>query len=231
MTALAFNKKVIIFAQGFTPFRTKIGEYLTKFVLKRCNVVSVRDEVSQRFLQEMGIPSELVYDPVYNAEVPVFNRHEGIGIQLRRCEFLTDEFLYFLAAEIAERFKGKEIKLFSLQDNIDLPAVEHFASMLTARGMITRIYMNMSIPETIEEISKLEYFIGMRFHSNLIAAKSRVKVLGINYDIKVKTLAESVGFPIINMLGCEVKNGISALEEVGPNNYNIPEFKFPNGIV
>ena len=34
VTALVLNKKVIIFAQGFTPFRTRIGKFLTKFVLK-----------------------------------------------------------------------------------------------------------------------------------------------------------------------------------------------------
>ena len=38
--AQAMNKRVIIFAQGFTPFRTKIGEFFTKFVLKRCSKIS-----------------------------------------------------------------------------------------------------------------------------------------------------------------------------------------------
>ena len=36
-TALVLNKKVIIFAQGFTPFRTKIGKFFTKFLLQYCH--------------------------------------------------------------------------------------------------------------------------------------------------------------------------------------------------
>lgn len=228
MTALALNKKVIIFAQGFTPFRTKIGEFFTKFVLKRCHLVTVRDKASQKFLEDMGIKSELIYDPVYEIDTPHIERKNGVGIQLRKSKYLTDEFMYFLATEIASRFKDKEIKLFSLQDTADLRVVEHFASMLAGKGIIARIYMNMSVSETIEELSKLEYLIGMRFHANLIAAKAGVKVLGINYDIKVKNLAESVGFPIINMFGCEVSKGIDELTSMSTYGYNIPKFTFPN---
>ena len=228
MTALVFNKKVVIFAQGFTPFRTKFGEFLTKFVLKRCHFVTVRDKASQLFLEDMGIKSELIYDPVFEVDTPKVERKNGVGIQLRKSKYLTDEFMYFLATEIASRFKNKEIKLFSMQDTADLRVIEHFASMLAGKGIIARIYMNMSVPEAIEEISKLEYLIGMRFHANLIAAKAGVKVLGINYDVKVKNLAQSVGFPIINMFGCEVSRGIDELTSMSTYGYNIPKFTFPN---
>jgi len=228
MTAILFNKKVYIFAQGFTPFRTKIGGFLTKFVLKKCDKITVRDEKSQEFLSEMGISSELVHDPVFALETPKAERHEGVGIQLRKSMFLSDEFMYFLASEIADKFKNKEIKLFSLQDSVDIPVLEHFLSILTSKGIIARIYMNMSIQETIAELSKLEYLIGMRFHANLVAAKAGVKVLGINYDVKVKTLAESIGFPCINMFGCEVSNGLKDLIAANIHKYNIPMFTFPN---
>lgn len=228
MTAIFFKKKVYIFAQGFTPFRTKIGELLTKFVLKKCDRITVRDKKSQEFLSEMGISSELLCDPVFALETPKIDRHEGVGIQLRKSMYLSDEFMYFLASEIADKFKNKEIKLFSLQDSVDLPVLEHFLSILTSKGIIARIYMNMSVQETIIELSKLEYLIGMRFHANLVAAKAGVKVLGINYDVKVKTLAESIGFPYINMFGCEINNGLKDLVAVNVHKYNLPKFTFPN---
>ena len=228
ITALFYRKKVFLFAQGFTPFRTKIGKLLTKFVLKKCDKITVRDIKSQKYLSDMGISSDRICDPAFALEIPEVKRHEGVGIQLRKSMFLSDEFMYFLASEIADKFKTKEIKLFSLQDSADLPVLEHFLSILTSKGIIARIYMNMSVPETIKELSKLEYLIGMRFHANLVAAKAGVKVLGINYDIKVKTLAESVGFTYINMFGCEVGNGLKNLTDIDTNQYNIPMFTFPN---
>mgnify|MGYP003316279997 CR=1 FL=1 len=60
VTALVMNKKVVIFAQGFTPFKTKIGKFFTKFVLKYCDKIYVRDIKSQELLKTMKINSELV---------------------------------------------------------------------------------------------------------------------------------------------------------------------------
>ena len=51
--ALVFNKKVVIFAQGFTPFRTKLGKFFTSFVLKYCDKIYVRDIKSQELLKTM----------------------------------------------------------------------------------------------------------------------------------------------------------------------------------
>lgn len=226
MTAIIFGKKVIVFAQGFSKFRTKIGEILTESILKMCYKVSVRDKQSQDYLKTLGIDAELATDPVFGMEVPVIKEHKGVGVQLRDCRGLGNEFLIPLAEEIAEKFKGHEIKLFSFQDNIDLPIIEKFAEFLTSNGAMVKIYKNMSVPEVICEVSILEYFISMRFHGCLIAAKSGVKTLGIKYDKKVQILSENVGFPVINMLGCEVKQGIDELLSQNPDEYKIPKFSF-----
>ena len=123
MYALAINKKVIIFAQGFTPFRTKIGKFLTKFVLKRCHKITVRDFKSQEFLKEMGINSELISDPVFAIETPCVETHSGVGVQLRNFSKLNEDFLENLADEICEKFNGEKIKLFSLQEKLDLDVI------------------------------------------------------------------------------------------------------------
>lgn len=226
ITAIVFGKKVIIFAQGFSKFRTKWGKSLTASVLKMCHKITVRDKQSQDYLKTLGINADLVTDPVFGMDIPQASEHKGIGVQLRNCRGLGNEFLSALAEEIAEKFKTEEIKLFSFQDNIDLPIIEKFAEFLTSNGVIVKIYKNLSVPEVIYEVSQLEYFISMRFHGCLISAKSGVKTLGINYDKKVQALSENVGFPIINMYGCEVKNGISELLNQCPESYKMQCFSF-----
>ena len=225
VTALVFNKKVIIFAQGFTPFRTKIGKILTSFILKFCNKIYVRDIKSLELLKSMKIDSELVSDPVFGLDV-LPKEHKGIGIQLRNFPTITEDFLNSLAENISENFKKEEIKLLSLQDNLDLEILEKFSKILKQKGIESKIYKNNSIIETIKNISNLEYLIGMRFHANLIAVKSRVKVLGINYDIKVENLAKTINFPLIeinNIKNDQFKNLIN----LDTTNYQIPEFNFP----
>ena len=39
----------------------------------------------------------------------------------------------------------------------------------------------------------------MRFHANVVAIKSGVKALAINYDIKVKKLADEYNLPLIEL--------------------------------
>lgn len=230
MTALVFGKKVFIFAQGFSKFKTPLGKYLTKFVLQQCDRISVRDIKSQEYLKSLGINSELVSDPVFNIEIPP-STHQGVGVQLRDFKTLTNEFMISLAEKISETFKEQEIKLFSMQDDIDMPIIEKFAEMLLSNGCKIKIIKNNNITECIGEISALEYFIAMRYHACLISAKAGVKTLGINYDSKVKNLSATVGFPILNMLGSEVKQGIDNLLNQTSENYNIPKFNFPNIIL
>lgn len=210
--ALVLRKKVVIFAQGFTPFRTKIGKFLTKLILKRCHKISVRDSKSQELLKEMGIESKLVCDPAFG--IPIQNKEKhGIGLQLRNCPALTDEFL----EKLQKHLNNEEIKLISLQDDIDLPVLEKFKG---------KIIKELSVKEAVEELSGLEYLIGMRFHACLIAVKAGVKVLGINYDIKVETLAKEAGFPIADLSGEDLEEGIKRMKNLNPSEYRIPIFEF-----
>ena len=223
MTALLFNKKVFIFAQGFTPFRTKIGEFLTKFVLRRCTLITVRDVNSWKMLAGWNIPAEIVADPFFGIEIPEVREKHGIGVQLRGCAGLTDEFLDRLAKEIKNRFGDEEVCLISLQDSIDLPVLEKFSG----KGLNTKILNNLTVEEAIKEISQLEYLAGMRFHACLAAAMSGVKVMGINYDIKVKTLAQETGFPLAELSGENLDECFDRMISANPYDYKIPEFNCP----
>ncbi len=226
-SALIFKKKVIIFAQGFTPFRTKLGKFLTKQVLKKCYKITVRDSKSQNLLSEMGILSDLVADPVFGIEVNE-HLHQGIGVQLRDFHSVNDNFLYRLAEQIEKYFKSEEIKLISLQDSIDLPLLEKFEKILNKKEIKTKIYKNLSINDAIKTLSELEYLVGMRFHANLVASKAKVKVLGINYDIKVLNLANTVDFPIIGLEENYLGDEFEQLLNLDTQNYKIPNFDFPN---
>ena len=115
--------------------------------------------------------------------------------------------------KIKKRFPNEEIKLISLQDSIDLPVLEKIDE---------KILKNLSVLEAINELSSLEYLIGMRFHACLAAAKAGVKVLGINYDVKVETLAKNLGFPLLELDGSNLEGGFNSLMNTG--NYSIPEF-------
>ena len=227
MFALTMGKKVVVFAQGFTPFKTKIGRFLTGFVLKFCQKITVRDTKSQKILKMLNVQSELVSDPVFGINTISNKEKEGVGIQLRSFLTLNDAFLNILADEVAKNFYDKKIKLISLQDSLDLIPLYKFQEMLASRNINSEIIKNLSVSEAIETISSLEYLIGMRFHACLVGAKARVKTLGIKYDIKVENLAKNVGFPFVRLKDRSLEEGFQKLKNTNPDNYNIPTFEFP----
>ena len=198
--ALLLHKRVEIFAQGIGPINSKIGEFLVKRILKKAAFVSVRDKNSQELLHSWGITSELVKDPVFDIKIKKQEVKGVVGVQLRDFKGVDAAFLTKLADTVSERFADKRIKIISLQDSVDLKICEQFFEMLKERDLKeVQVLSGLSLDSAIEAISGLEYLIGMRFHANVAAINSGVKILCINYDPKVQRLAEEYGLPYINL--------------------------------
>lgn len=199
-SALILGKQVEIFAQGIGPINSKFGQFLTKIALKKAVKITVRDINSQNLLKEWGIISELIKDPVLELDLPKKQVKGTVGIQLRSFAGMNEEFLHNLAKEVKSRFSDNKIVLLSLQDSIDLDLCNNFAQILKNNGTENvTIFNQLNIDEVIEKISNLEYLIGMRYHANVIAVKSGVKTLAINYDPKVEALAQEFDLPYIKL--------------------------------
>ena len=78
---------------------------------------------------------------------------------------------------------------------------------------------NTSNEHIINEIANLDELIAMRFHACLIALKSGVKLLPINYDIKVEELANSFELPILNLDKTETMD-----EQIKEFKYSIQKY-------
>ena len=201
LCAKLFHKKVIIFAQGIGPINNKFAQWLTKFVLKKCDLHSVRDEKSLFLLRGWGIDAMLQSDPVFNLDIPNYLPQNKLGIQLRSWKHLTTDFLDVLADEIANKFPNHEVLIFSFQDTQDYKLCKEFQTKLALRKpqIKTEIIQNNYQHNLIENFKNLEYLIAMCFHACLLAIKFGIKTLAINYDEKVEKLAKESGIPCINL--------------------------------
>ena len=213
-SALFLKKEVIIFAQGIGPINSKLGQFLTKCALKKASKITVRDKKSQELLKSWNINSELVQDPIFDIELPVKNNKGILGVQLRNFSTLTDEFLNNLAHEIVKNFSDKSVQIISLQDSIDKEVCEKFANILRKQNFPNKIEVlsELSVNQIFETITNLEYLIAMRFHANVVAIKTNVKTLAINYDIKVQKLAEEYKLPIIELSNSDFSNEFNKLK-------------------
>ncbi len=198
---IIFNKKVIIFAQGIGPLRKNISKLLVKNLLKHCSYISVRDEKSQELLNEWNITSDLVCDPVYSIDISSGRGFGTVGVQLRDFSSMNYNLLQKLAQLICAKFSDKRIEVYSLQHKVDFSVCSKFVSLV--KNIKPDIDINIVSEDIINKISHLEYFIGMRYHSLLVALKAGVKTCAINYDIKVDKIASEYNIPKISMTADE----------------------------
>lgn len=214
-SALFLNKRVIIFAQGIGPITSKFGCLLTKLALKKCSLVTVRDEKSLFLVRSWGVNARLVCDPLFDISLPGFDYKQNIsprslpsnklGVQLRGFKTLKENLLVKLAKQINKDFSDKEIEIYSFQDSLDLDVCKRFEAILKSINPViqTKLIYNQNSQEILDKISKIDYMVAMRFHANLIALKYGIKTLAICYDQKVEKLAIEAKIPYVSMLANE----------------------------
>ena len=227
--ALIFRKKVIIFAQGIGPIKSTIGQILTKFLLKHCSFISVRDKKSQDLLSKWGIKSELVCDPVFSTQIDNIEKDGSISVQLRDFKSLTEDFIDRLALKIFTEFKNIPVKIIPFQHSVDIDVCKRFEKSLKLLEPDANISVleNLTDEEITETISKSEYLIAMRFHAIIAGLITQTKTLGINYDIKVEKLCKEYMIPYIE-LDKNFKNEFFELKNINLDTISmkIKETKF-----
>ena len=208
--AQLFKKKTIIFAQGIGPINDKFLQKITKFLLEKVDYISVRDEKSLALLNSWGINANLCSDPVWNIELNEVEKTEKLGVQLRSFPLLTDEFLLNLAENINKNYADKEVLVLSLQNQLDMEVCTKFKGILKGinSNINCRVLENKSNDEVINTIASLNTLIAMRYHACLIAIKSQVKLLPINYDIKVENLSKMFDLNCLGLDDLEQNNKV-----------------------
>lgn len=198
---LFLRKKVIIFAQGIGPIRSKFGQFLTKNILKHCDYVSVRDEKSLQLLNSWGINADLLCDPIFSTQTDCSKKNNILAVQLRDFKTMNDDFIDRLAQKVVQDFSDMEVEIYSFQDAIDKNICEKFekALKMLRPELKTTLYTGLSNDEIIQKLAKAQYLIAMRFHAIIIGLVSRVKVLSINYDIKVEKISKEFNIPMIEL--------------------------------
>ncbi len=206
--ALFFKKDVIIFAQGIGPINSKLGKYLTKILLKKVKLVTVRDMKSYELLKSWSIDSININDPIFGLSLPQNTPMNKVGIQLRKWKTLTPKFLNELAYYVNKNFSYKEIYIYSLQDSYDMPVCQEFAQILLNLNpkIKLKVKYNLNVPDIISSFRNLDYMISMRFHGCLLALKYGIRTCALSYDQKVEKLANELNIPYIDLNNESVSN-------------------------
>ena len=201
--AEASGRKVFIFAQGIGPVKNPLLKNLMFFLLRRADYITVRDDNSFNLLKSRGINRiSKCSDPVWNIDVKKNVHQNRIGVQLRKCSISTDEFIKKLAQNINKYYSDKEIYILSFQNSYDMEVCRKLKSELYIVNpeIKAQVIPNTSIEKTLSALASCGAIIAMRYHACLAAVKAGIKLLPVNYDIKVKALADEFNLKCINSI-------------------------------
>ena len=205
------GKKVMLFAQGIGPIRNRFMRLLTRLVVSKADVITVRDEDSAEELARMGVPaakvevtadSVLTLNPASKLDGKEILAKAGldpykpiIGISVRdwpenqRCL----QQLAVALGNLSERYHA-QIAVLPLQMSMDLKSSQMLVEYLPkTRNRVVLVKGNYSTEEFLSIVGSFRLLIGMRLHALIFAAVMRVPLMAISYDPKVDSFVKAIG--------------------------------------
>lgn len=191
--------KTAVYAQGVGPLEGRVARFLVGWVLKRVDLVTVRDQGSRELLAELGISRERIevtVDPVFALQPVCWKREEEqkplIGVAVR--PWGDNNYLSELAGALDSflAMTGGHCLLVPLQLEKDLATCRRLGELMEYDA---EIYEKQLTPgEAMAFFARFDFFIGVRLHSLIFSALQGVPFFALSYDPKVEAFVGELGF-------------------------------------
>lgn len=204
--AKLMGTKVMIYANGIGPINKKFNKMITRWILNKVDVITLREELSRHELEALHIdrPKTIVTaDPALtvsaagSSEIDEIFKNEGIsakgpfvGFSVRRCEnhIKFDEKIIARAADYMIEKYGVKPVFIPMQHPNDIPVIQSIISQMSGKGLYLKNPYNVA--SILGVISRMEMIVGMRLHSLIYAASLGIPVVGLVYDPKVEAFLQ-----------------------------------------
>ena len=202
LMAKLLGKKVMLYAQGIGPINSSVARSLTKYVCRKADLITVRDDGSYDELLEMGLPADRILvtaDAVFSLvadrkdigrKILQENGLEGekpiIGIAVRH--WPGEQRFMHVFAEAAFKLRKQYdayIVFVPLQFPSDTKIAKEIALLMEDQTDTIILEEGYTTEEYVSLISNLDLLIGMRLHALVFSALAGVPFLAVSYDPKV----------------------------------------------
>lgn len=207
--------KSMVFAQGFGPLNSSISRFFTKQAMKLTDHITVRDAASKSLISSLDVIGELTSDPVWCLE------KESIGKDILKSfeQVKENRLLVGLSLRETANFKKKELSCLAealieslpqntflvplvLQKSKDKEPLDFVLGKWkdSNRQILDIDTSGLKRPsQYLDVISRLDFVIGMRLHSLIMALSSSVPTFGLSYDQKVEAVMKEFDQPFLNL--------------------------------
>ncbi len=209
LTGLARRKgaRNVLICCGVGPITRAYLKCFARWQLERMDFLSVRDSFSRDLLQTIGVQQKphIIPDPVFLLPQPAPGRGAatlfGEELPARKPRIIIAprrlpgsagfnlEPWIDLCTRLQEEMEA-EIIFWPLHSGEDLELCRAISSHLQATVVMEN---NYSIPRYLELLQDSDLIIGVRLHALILGAVAGIRLLGISYDPKVKSLLQDLG--------------------------------------
>lgn len=208
-TGTILGKKVMLFAQGIGPIKSRFLRNLTKYVCSSVDLITVRDMDSMYELRRIGVPEPKVLqtaDAVMTLaeEAPDFGRglldrfyvpdnKMLIAIAVRK--WREDDSYLLEIAKAADRLidtRNAHIVLLPLQYPLDVETCRRVQQLMVNKLESTVLAADCNTEEFLSLIGNFDLLIGMRLHALIFSAVMGVPFIAVSYDPKIDGFVKDV---------------------------------------
>jgi polysaccharide pyruvyl transferase CsaB len=187
--AKLFGKPYVFFAQGLGPFIRKGSRQKVGRVAKGAKLLSVRDPKSKEFLEELGLDSVLVADPVWSlAPEIVESQIEAPYLLFALRPWQGREGELVEALKYVRSRTELPFVFLAMHPEFDLPLARHLAAEVGGQ-----VAQSGELPELLGYFAGARAVCAMRLHALIFGALLGKKLVAISYDPKVDILVEELG--------------------------------------
>lgn len=203
---IILKKKVMIYSQGIGPINKPFNKIFTKFVLNKVSVITLRDEKSQKVLQDINVKNKninVTADPVIGLRRGDIN----LGYEILKNYGLKDEDKPLVGFAIRGRYEDEKLVniIARISDKIvenlgvnivfipfhygeDIKVIEDIQSKMKNNSIFLK--GKYDINEMLSVIGNLDLLIGVRLHSLIFGAVMNIPMIAISYDPKINNFMD-----------------------------------------
>ncbi len=194
------GRKVAIAAVGIGPLNKRLSQFWLRGILKRADIITVRDQASQKLASACTSKKvTVVPDPVWGLFTKSSNKNTdqilGINIRenhrLNKTAILEQLIKNIKALKKITTFKEIQLIPFALANPDDREIMKLIANNLR---QTTQLPINIVAPKNTREafdlVSNCNYFLAMRFHSYIFAESAQVPSQLISYSSKTDEITK-----------------------------------------
>jgi polysaccharide pyruvyl transferase CsaB len=207
--------KVMFYANGIGPLKKSLNRILTKKIINKVDVITLREKLSFSELEHMDISKPHILltadaaltvtdgSPAIDTNIlEHLQIEEGkplLGISLRKYpghEKFEHEKYETVIAQAADHIVSKygAFPVFiPMQHPEDVPILENVAAKMQNKSFILKEKLN--VYQTYDLIAKTHMLLGMRLHALVFSAVAAVPMVGLVYDPKIQGFLDCIHQP------------------------------------